>query len=435
MSELVCLKNGSLDKRWLFVPTVFLLSPLVTSAVPRLTWLFLALVAIACCVRALRLHIEWRQLVPLDVVVIAAFLTAFYVSVNAIWTGAGYDKAALLWALILVTIAASTAIAALDQRQLRVAALWFAAGTAVGAAYLVLELFTKGALTRAAMNSIAFLQPENSKHAVISGDYVKKVAISEFNQNATIVMLALWPALSVCALVVKRPRRAFYLTLLFAVVALAMLLTRAQSSQVALIVSLAVFVFAWKWRKAAIRILAVLWCLGFVLVLPLDILAYKSELHMASWLPNSARARVIIWEYTARQSLNRPWLGVGVDSTRTVKLQGTREQPEGFVFPRSTGSHAHNLFLQTWYELGLVGAVLMAFAGAAVALRMQRLPTRIQPFAAASFATFASIGAFAWSIWQTWFLCAIALLIIYVQVAAGASRDDGSRQAGPETVG
>ena len=429
MSESVSLKNGSLDKRWLFIPALFLLSPLLTSVVPRLTWLFLALIAIACCVRALRQHIEWRQLVPLDVVVIAAFLTAFYVSVNAIWIGVGYDKAALLWGLIFVTIAASTAIAALDQRQLRVAALWFAVGTAVGVLYLVLELFTNAALTRAAMNSMGFLQPENSKHAVIAGDYVKRVSLSEFNQNATIVMLALWPALSVCALVVKRPRRALYLTLLFVVVALAMLLSQSQSSQMALIASLAVFVFAWKWRKAAIRLLAVLWCLAFVLVLPLDILAYKSEFHMASWLPSSARARVILWEYTAQRSLNRPWFGVGVDSTRTLKLQGTLEQPEGFVFPRSTGSHAHNLFLQTWYELGLVGAILMAFAGAAVALRMLRLPTRIQPFAAAGFATFASIGAFAWSIWQTWFMCAIALLIIYVQVTAGASRDDGSRQA------
>lgn len=429
MSEPGCLKSGGPDKRLLIVPALFLLSPLLTSAIPRLTWLFLALIAIATCARALRRHIEWRQLVPLNVVTVSAFLVAFYVSLNAIWTGAGFDKAALLWGLIVVTIATSTAIAALDQRQLRLAALGLAAGTAIGAVYLLLELFTDAALTRAAMNAMSFLQPENTKHAVISGGTVERLSLSEFNQNATIVMLALWPALSVCALVVKRPRRVLYLVLLFAAAALAILLSAHQSSQVALIASLVVFVFAWKWRKAAIRILAALWVAAFALVLPLDFLAYKSELHMASWLPKSARARVILWEYTAERVVERPWLGAGVDSTRGAKSRADLERPEGFVFARTTGEHAHNLFLQTWYELGLVGAILMAFAGAAIALRMRRLPKEIQPFAAAGFAAFVGIGAFAWSMWQTWFMCAIALLLLYVPMAAGALRESGSRPA------
>ncbi len=85
------------------------------------------------------------------------------------------------------------------------------------------------------------------------------------------------------------------------------------------------------------------------------------------------------------------------------------------------------MFLQTWYELGLVGAILMALAGARVALRMLRLPKEIQPFAAASFAAFLGIARFAWSMWQTWFMCAIALLILYVCVVARAPRADTSR--------
>ena len=87
-------------------------------------------------------------------------------------------------------------------------------------------------------------------------------------------------------------------------------------------------------------------------------------------------------------------------------------------FTSAPGEHAHNLFLQTWYELGLIGAILLALAGAAIALRMRRLPKDIQPFAAASFAAFFEIAAFAWSIWQTWFMCAIGLLIPYVSLAA-----------------
>jgi hypothetical protein len=71
---------------------------------------------------------------------------------------------------------------------------------------------------------------------------------------------------------------------------------------------------------------------------------------------------------------------------------------------------------------------LLALAGAGVALRMLRLPKEMQPFAAASFAAFFGIGAFAWSMWQTWFMCAIGLLILYLCVAASAPRDDASRK-------
>ena len=56
------------------------------------------------------------------------------------------------------------------------------------------------------------------------------------------------------------------------------------------------------------------------------------------------------------------------------------------------------------------------------------VPKDIQPFAAASFAAFFGIAAFAWSIWQTWFMCAIGLLILYVSLAARAPREDESRK-------
>ena len=117
---------------------------------------------------------------------------------------------------------------------------------------------------------------------------------------------------------------------------------------------------------------------------------------MSSWLPDSARARIILWEYTAEHVLDHPWLGIGVHSTHALKQKAAVDRPEGFIFPRSSGEHAHSLFLQTWYELGLIGAVLLALAGAAIALRMLRLPKDIQPFAAASFAAFFGIAAFAW---------------------------------------
>jgi O-antigen ligase len=254
------------------------------------------------------------------------------------------------------------------------------------------------------------LHPDKPKHVVIIEGQVTKISLAEFNQSVAILMFNLWPGLLASRTVESTTRRAILVGLLLLAVAVPVLVSEHDSSQLALIGSLLIFSLAWMWRRQVIRALAFLWCMAFVLALPLSFFAYKAELHMAPWLPESARARVIIWEYTAERVLDHPWLGIGADSTRALRGQReTSERPEGFIFKRTTAWHAHDLFLQVWYELGLVGVILIGLAGAAVALRMSVLPFESQPFAAATFAVFMAIAAFAWGIWQTWLICAVLL--------------------------
>ena len=190
----------------------------------------------------------------------------------------------------------------------------------------------------------------------------------------------------------------------------------------ALIGSGLVVLAARRWRpQPVIRAVAVVWCAAFVLVIPASFIAYQSGLHLATWLPNSARHRVILWESTAEQTLAHP-LGVGMKSTAALtarqKVAAPPDQPEGFVASRGTAHHAHNIFLHAIYELGVLGAILFAIAGAAVVMLIFYLPAASWPFAAGTFAAFALVGAFAFGMWQTWFMCAAALLPLYLRVAA-----------------
>jgi O-antigen ligase len=278
------------------------------------------------------------------------------------------------------------------------------------------------------MNTITLLQPKRAKHAVISQGQVKKINSSLFNRAVAMVMFSLWPALLILRVVERGTRRFVCMGLLFLAVAVTVTISQHDSSQVALIVSLLAFPAAWLWRRATMRALAVLWCAAFVVVLPLDFLAYKADLHLATWIPSSFRARIIIWEYTAERVLDHPWLGIGAASTRSLKEpRALAERPEGFVFPRSTGQHAHDLFLQAWYELGVVGVILIAFAGATAALRISLLPYEAQPFAVATFVTFFAVAAFAWGMWQEWLMCAVGLLAIYSRLAASVAGTENVR--------
>ncbi len=277
-------------------------------------------------------------------------------------------------------------------------------------------------LTRGAMNLFAVLKPETAKHIAMENGKVTRLNLSEFNQNAAIVMLGFWPGVLILSALNAIPRPIAVTALFAAALALPIALSEHDSSQVALVLSAIVFGLAWIWRSGVIRALAILWCLCFALVIPLDLFAYNQGLHLASWLPSSARARIIIWQYTAERVLEHPWVGIGINSTPAVKakMQGPDDRPEGFVFKRTTGQHAHDVFLQSWYEMGAIGVLLAAIAGAFVVLGIGLLPWLAQPYGAASFMVVLAIAAFAWSMWQTWFMCAIGLVPILLRMASEA---------------
>lgn len=406
----------------LVLPIAFFLSPLATSVAPRLTPLFVAIVGMALIGAALRRGMQWRELLPFQAALAACLVFAAYVFVNATWSAdplAGFGKAALLLGLILFTFAAVKAASAADRMTLCGSAVAFAAGALLGAVFIMVELLTYGIVTRAVVSWLPFLG--SRKHFDVSNGVLTEIHLSKLDQNVNLAMFHLWPGL-LALIGLASTRRTAAMIVFAAVIATVIAISKHDSSQVALVGSGLVAMLAWKWRTLVIKALAVFWCAAFVLVIPANFAAYDNGLHFARWLPKSARARIILWEYTAEQTLDRPLLGAGVDSTPLLteqqKAAFARERPKGFVYPRTMGHHAHSLFLQTWSELGAIGALLLAVAGAAVALLIFLLPMTAQPFAAAAFAAFAIVGAFAWGMWQSWFMCAAALLPIYLRTAS-----------------
>jgi O-antigen ligase len=274
------------------------------------------------------------------------------------------------------------------------------------------------------MNVFPFLE-QSPKHVSVEGGEVTALRLSKLDQSVNLALFHLWPGL-LALFGFKDNRRALLMIAFFVAVATAIAISEHASSQAALIASSVVVIVACTWRHFVVRGLAVAWCAALIAVIPASFLAYQSGLHLADWLAKSARARVIVWEYTAEQTLDNPLLGVGVASTpilsKQQKAAGLSEQPEGFVYPRTTGFHGHNIFLQAWYELGAVGTLLLAAAGASVALLILALPASAQPFACGAFAAFIVVAAFAWGMWQSWFMCAAALLPIYLRITVAGLR-------------
>ncbi|MGH6864724.1 MAG: O-antigen ligase family protein [Methyloceanibacter sp.] len=427
-------ENGRSEPSSKLFPAAFLFAPLVTVAAPRLTPLLLLLVALALFIAAYRRRHGLRELLAPSLALGACLAFGVYVFINATWSldqDLAYAKAGVLLGTVLIGFAGTAAAATVDDRQIRRASIAFVVGVSLGAIYLLIELSTKGTLTSWAMNTVDLLRPDSAKHASIVAGEVVRLSRSEFNQNVTVLTLAFWPGLLVLSALPNVPRRGLLVAAFFVLFTLPIAISEHDSSQIGIFLSVLALLLAWRWRRAVVKALAVLWCAAFVLVIPADLLAYREQLHLANWLPNSARARIIIWQYTAERALENPVLGIGVDSTATLRDQEkkiAKEKPKGFVFKRATGQHAHNIFLQTWFELGFVGAVLLALAGVAVALRIVLLPLGAQPYGVATFTAFAVVATFAWGMWQTWFICAIGLTPLYLRVAAALTGPRAAKQ-------
>jgi exopolysaccharide production protein ExoQ len=132
-----------------------------------------------------------------------------------------------------------------------------------------------------------------------------------------------------------------------------------------------------------------------------DIFAKKAEIS----IPNSAYHRLLIWQFTAGKIAERPILGWGFNSSKSIP-GNTRDVWKGSsVLPL----HPHNAWLQWWLELGVVGAALGAVLCAGIAWRL-RDPGLGRAERAASLALLVAafvIGGVAYGAWQSWWLAAI----------------------------
>lgn len=296
------------------------------------------------------------------------------------------------------------------------------AGVIAGAAFIAHELNTGSALTRALFNLVPMLRPEGGKNLDIDMGEITAIYSGSLNRSVGVLMLAVWPALLAASRLRSAWIRKTTLVSLSAVTLISVFTSEHATSMSAVIVGASAFVLFTIWPRFTRWSIATLWLGAFVSIIPLSIAAYEADLHKADWMPTTARARIILWNTTSLAVSEAPIVGKGIRSTQiAADAQEFRKQPSDHVYPLHTGRHAHNIYLQTWYELGLIGVLLLASLGMMVLRRIATLDRGVQPYAYAHYVTFMTIAAFSWGMWQSWYLAAVALAPVLMTIAAGSN--------------
>jgi O-antigen ligase len=143
------------------------------------------------------------------------------------------------------------------------------------------------------------------------------------------------------------------------------------------------------------------------------------------YLPNSGVHRIMIWQTTAERIRERPWLGHGFDTSRVLYPRSsivdvrfakpTVGQSIGFN-AEPIPLHPHNMILQVWLELGVVGAGMVLAALLAIIAGLARMPLERDERAAGYgfFVTALAIAAVAYGAWQAWWLSALGLGAVFL---------------------
>jgi O-antigen ligase len=271
-------------------------------------------------------------------------------------------------ATILIAIAAST----LDRQRLAVTLC-----TALASIVTIITALTDGVLHHAAGCCLYTVQPELSAAAVF---------ISQF-----IPICVGWSVL------MKRPWMA---AAMFALAGCAVALSNSGASAFAFLAGCLTLAVGFRYPRLAITFPLVIMLFGFATALYLGELrlpspAYASDILGSFHVPE----RVEIWAYYADLFWRRPWMGYGIG---TEQFLADRAALTSIPLPPNAHLHPHNVPLQIFVELGVIGATLFVLALISVTARLGRNASFRTAVAVAPAAVFATAGLFNFGIWELW---------------------------------
>lgn len=347
-----------------------------------------------------------------------------------------YLLVSLLWTADLKSTAISALVAAYAFAGIHLAALLLQAAPA-----LWLEHITR-AMLAAFIAALLFLLFEE-----LSGHFIKKMLFWPFvaarwhngamafdsasglvkipphrvKWNIPPVNLLLWPMLLICLTQLGRLGARWVQVVLVAATCWLIVLAEHRTSQAALLAAVPTFLLA-RWNALIVRrLLAIAWVASFIIIIPVALTSYRAEMHLHGRVGDSMAARIILWHFTAQKLHEHPILGVGAAATKRIDNDAQKikaaPQPDGYFYPMRTGPHAHNVFLQSWYELGAFGTMIFALFGLLVLPLTTIGPREAQPYMLATATTVLVTISASFGLFETWFMGALALCAITAMTA------------------
>ena len=347
----------------------------------------------------------WPRFVPPSLG-ISITLFVGWVLLRGPWPGSGIealvDAITLLFyvTLVVAALAYANCVQPLHSEAERA---WFSFATLALAVMVFGHVATDQWVAKLLHNWLPILRSSGARNLVVDGNVV---ALNDSEINRQVVLLTLWAwPVWLMARNWRSPWSLLVSGALLVAVAIVVAYARSETAKLALAVGAVLYVLHW-WRPWVGLVTALTgWTVAVFLVIPLSIAVHDLEMHKSERLFYTARARVVVWNSVAKKVLERPVVGHGLQSMRAHYYAegsaGAREVDPETQLPTGA-AHAHNVYLQVWYEFGGIGAALLGAFGYAVLLTLWRLPPQLRSVGLAHAGVIAGVMATGYGIWQPW---------------------------------
>jgi hypothetical protein len=394
-----------------------------------------------CALAPVTWYVAAERSMPLykpSTVLVGLALAGIYLLINASWSlspSTAYFALAFFFLFIASLHFTLNTLHDIDGAPLRAMAIGFYAALAIGGAVVCIEVFSEQWLRRQLMIYAPSFRPE-ARFMIVEAGLVKYLPPYLLNRSITALAVLFWPAVLLVVSLARSSRSgaspsgvtrsSTWLALALLPVAAAIFRSEHATSKIAFVGAATTFGLFQVSPALTKRAITLSWVGVIVLVVPLAILAYHSQLYLAPWLPVSAQHRIVIWGHTSHQIASAPLLGAGIHTARALNDPYSLDMPvaPGTEFRLTTGLHSHNGYLQTWYEAGAVGAMFLLGIGLLMLQSLARAPPHVQPYMHAAFVACALMGASSFSLWQPWFMASLGFAAVFGTLGwALASRD------------
>ena len=384
---------------------------------------FLASVALLIDIVSHRLH--FKSVIN-DKVVILAVLFCTYSAMSAFWAtnpNLAYNAAAKFLLITFATAYLSYSYIHLLSHASPQGQVKFWRGIPIGGmialSFLAIEAVSDSILTRQAITKFPSLAGDVGGGFILRGSEVKDVTSFYLNRNVHALLLFA-PSIFLTLLMWLHTKLRFWIVTFFAVLlAFVVFESDSETAKLALVIASFALFLGIQFKITRYNALVALFSILVVFAVPFAKIPYELSLQSIDFLPFSARDRVVIWKHTADKWKNRPLLGIGARNTRAIQdntNHETKHADPNQPVPR-TEWHAHNIYLQLWYELGALGAILFLPFGIKLLGRIRLLqhPAAIAGVCLALISLVSSLVG--WGFWQSWYLAACGLSIVGLVVA------------------
>lgn len=365
---------------------------------------------------------------------------AAFAGLSALWSPVPGKSliAAISFAAIFAVALECVSLLASEQKQ---PTLHMAEGVWIGfllaSIYYAADVLTGQSIKIMVFNALG-LSPGHllPKWAFWKDGKVVGIPLSDATRNAFALPLLLWSALMATSGVSNLNLKKCINGLLILVVCIGVFLSPNDTAKLALVIGTIAFILASYSRTWSLRVVVAAWFAATLLAIPIAFALSGSNLEDAKWLPVNGASRIKIWTSTANETLKSPIVGVGANSTaeitkRIAELKKSSPEAAAAFKGFSTSPHAHNIYLQTWFELGVLGAGFLSLCGYGLLSRIGALSERAYAYGLATFASGAMLSASSYGLWQLWFLSMFAWTICVFEIGRRVLEDDYAKKQQP----